>query len=62
MIKMENCCHYIRKIIKSCDFFGTYITLRKNNEVEYKSIIGGLSSILIIIISLLYIIYEIILF
>ena len=39
----------LKKTIKSCDLFATYVTFRINNEIEYKSIVGGLSSIIIMI-------------
>ncbi len=31
----------IKKLIKSIDYFGTFITFRVNDEIEYKSLIGG---------------------
>ena len=49
---------YISKIIKSLDFFGTLITFRINNDLEYKSLLGGISSIIFFIISSIYILYE----
>ena len=49
---------FISKIIKSLDFFGTLITFRINNDLEYKSLLGGISSIIFFIISSTYILYE----
>ena len=49
---------FITKIIKSLDFFGTLITFRINNDLEYKSLLGGISSIIFFIISSTYILYE----
>ena len=54
---MGNCFNVIKKVIKKCDFFGTFITFRINDEIEYKSIIGGLTSIIFLILAILYTIY-----
>ena len=54
---MGNCFIIIKKVIKECDFFGTFITFRINDEIQYKSITGGIISILFFISSVLYIIY-----
>ena len=54
---MGNCFNIIKKIIKKCDCFGTFITFRINEEIEYKSIIGGLISIIFFILASLYTIY-----
>ena len=54
---MGNCCHYTKKIIKQCDYFGTFVTFRINDEIEYKSIVGGLTSITFFILAILYTLY-----
>ena len=54
---MGLCCKFTKQIIKSCDFFGTLITFRINNDPEYKSLIGGISSIFFFLMALLYISY-----
>ena len=54
---MVKCCHIISKIIKKCDYFGTFVTFRINDEIEYKSIIGGLTSIIFAILAISYTIY-----
>ena len=54
---MGNFCHNIQKIIKKFDYFGTFVTFRINDEIEYKSIVGGLTSLIFFILSILYTIY-----
>ena len=54
---MGNCCHNTKKIIKQCDYFGTFVTFRINDEIEYKSIVGGLTSIIFFILAILYTLY-----
>ena len=54
---MGTCCKFIKQIIKSCDFFGTLITFRINDEHEYKSLLGGLSSIIFFLFAIMYISY-----
>ncbi len=54
---MVNCCRNIKRFIKRCDFFGTFVTFRINDEIEYKSIVGGITSIIFFIVAVLYIIY-----
>jgi hypothetical protein len=54
---MGNCCKKFGKIIKKCDNFGTFVTFRINNEIEYKSVVGGITTILFLILSISYIIY-----
>ena len=44
-------------IIKDCDCFGKPLTFRINHEREYKSLLGGLSTIIFVMISLIYITY-----
>ncbi len=41
----ENFCKKIENLIKSCDLFYSYITFRIEDEVEYKSLIGGITTI-----------------
>ena len=47
----------IKKVIKSFDAFGTFITFRINEEIEYKSLIGGCSTIFFVMITLGYTFY-----
>ena len=54
---MEKSRKCIKRFIKSCDAFGTFITFRINDDIEYKSIIGGLSTIFFVLVTLAYIIY-----
>ena len=44
-------------IIKDCDCFGKPLTFRINHEREYKSLLGGVSTIIFVMISLVYITY-----
>ena len=44
-------------IIKDCDCFGKPLTFRINHEREYKSLLGGLSSIIFVMISIIYVTY-----
>ena len=53
----KNCCKTIKKIIKECDCFGTFISFRINDEIEYKSLIGGFSTIIFTSFALAYTIY-----
>ena len=53
----KNCCKIIKKIIKECDCFGTFISFRINDEIEYKSLIGGFSTIIFTSFALAYTIY-----
>ena len=50
-------CKCIKRIIKNCDCFGTPLTFRINNDLEYKSLIGGISTILFTLVAGLYISY-----
>ena len=52
---METCKKKLKAILKRVDYFGTFLTFRVNEEIEYKSIIGGTFSILYAIIVILYI-------
>jgi len=44
-------------IIKECDCFGTFITFRIYDDLEYKSLVGGISTILFAIIAGVYVAY-----
>ena len=50
-------CHNLQSIIKKIDLFGTYITFRINDDLEYKSIIGGCSTIIVTLFIIVYSIY-----
>lgn len=54
MKKTKNCC---KKVIKGCDCFGTFISFRINDDLEYKSLIGGCFTIIFVLFSLIYILY-----
>lgn len=42
---MEKVSKCIKKSLKTCDAFGTFITFRINDYIEYKSIIGGICTV-----------------
>ena len=44
-------------IIKECDCFGTFITFRIYDDIEYKSLAGGISTILFTLMAGIYIAY-----
>ena len=46
----------IKTFIKKIDFFATYISFKVNEEIEYKSLIGGTFTIIYVIFALGYII------
>ena len=54
---MGSCCKYTKQIIKGCDCFGTLITFRINDDLEYKSLMGGISTIFFFTLATLYISY-----
>ena len=54
---MGSCCKYTKQIIKGCDCFGTLITFRINDDLEYKSLMGGISTIFFFILATSYISY-----
>lgn len=54
---MKNCKESFLSFIKQCDLFGKPISFKYNNDIEYKSIIGGINTIFFIILSLIYIMY-----
>ena len=49
--------HNIRSILKDMDLFGTFITFRINNDLEYKSISGGICTIIFITFTSIYTLY-----
>ena len=53
----KKCCKTIKKIIKECDCFGTFISFRINDDIEYKSLIGGFSTIIFTTFALAYTLY-----
>ena len=53
------CCKNLKKVIKYFDYFGGSISFQINDEYEYKSIIGGICSIIFFFISLSFIFYSI---
>ena len=53
---MDNCSSVIKKIIKKIDYFATIITFKINDEVEYKSLIGGILTIIYVIFTISFII------
>ena len=50
-------CKCLKKLIKSIDIFGTIISFRINNEYEYKSFIGGILTLIFILLSFGYSFY-----
>ena len=54
---MGKCCKFSKQIIKGMDCFGTLITFRINDDIEYKSLIGGISTIIFFLIASTYITY-----
>ena len=55
---MTSCKKTIKKIIKYCDLFGTKITFQINDEFEYKSLIGGITTIIYTIMAVSYVLYN----
>ena len=53
---MDNCLSVIKKIIKKIDYFATIITFKINDEIEYKSLIGGILTIIYVIFTISFII------
>ena len=51
---MEKCQKCIKRAIKACDGFGTFITFRMGEDIEYKSLIGGCSTITFVLITVIY--------
>ena len=49
---MVNCCKCIKMLLKKCNIFGILITFRINNEIEYRSIYGGIGTIIFFIFSI----------
>jgi len=54
---MVSCPKIFRRIIKECDLFGTLITFQINNDYDYKSVIGGASTLIFLSIAITYILY-----
>ena len=52
---MGQCTKRIKKIIKKLDYFGTFLTFRIDEEIEYKSIIGGVFTIMFTIFAIFYV-------
>ena len=47
----------LKKVIKECDCFGTFVTFRINKDNELKSVFGGCSTIIYSLIALVYVSY-----
>ena len=54
---MKTCSEKIKNMIRTVDFFGTFISFRVDQEIIHKSLIGGSCTIIYIIIAFIYIIY-----
>ena len=54
---MVSCTKITKRIIKECDLFGTFITFQINNDYDYKSLMGGISTIIYSLIAGAYILY-----
>ena len=52
---MGECYQRIIKIIKAIDYFGTFITFRVNDNIEYKSLIGGTFTLIYVLFAFVYI-------
>ena len=52
---MGKCNEKIIRLIKKIDCFGTFITFRVDDEIEYKSIIGGIFTLVYVLIAILFI-------
>ena len=55
---MGLCSKWIKRIIKKCDIFGILITFKIKNEDQYQSIHGGIASLIFIIFTIFYILYQ----
>ena len=53
----KNCYQKFKSLIQEIDLFGTFITFRINDDIEYKSVIGGCSTILFSIFTFFYTLY-----
>ena len=53
---MVDCLSIIKKLLKKIDYFATIINFKINDEIEYKSLIGGILTIIYAIFTLLFII------
>ena len=51
---MEKCQKCFKRAIKASDCFGTFITFRMGEDIEYKSLIGGCCTILFVFITVIY--------
>ena len=47
----------LKKIVKECDCFGTFVTFRINRDNELKSLFGGCSTIIYSILAVIYVSY-----
>ena len=54
---MPSCIKNLKKIIKECDCFGTFVTFRINRDNELRSLFGGCSTIVYSMIALIYVSY-----
>ena len=55
---MGLCSKWIKRIIKKCDIYGILITFKIKNEDQYQSIHGGIASLIFIIFTIFYILYQ----
>ena len=55
---MGRCSKCIKRIIKQCDIFGILITFKIKNEDQYQSIHGGIASLIFIMFTLFYVLYQ----
>ena len=54
---MGKCCRFVKQVIKGCYCFGTVITFRINDNIEYKSLMGGILTIFFFISAIIYVTY-----
>ncbi|MCQ2820567.1 MAG: hypothetical protein MJ252_25155 [archaeon] len=55
---MGNCCKCFKRCLKKCDAFGTFICFRMGDDLEYNSLIGGISTLLFGAFTIFYIIIN----
>ena len=52
----------LKNFIRFCDIFGILVTFRINNKIKYRSIDGGIATIIFLIYSIFFAICNIIVF
>ena len=57
MKKIRSCWSEFKHLIRYCDIFGILVTFRINDKVKYKSIDGGVISLIFFVYSIFFTIY-----